>query len=78
MPNLRIVLSDWDLQELFRGRPLSLSGEAKPNEIALDFDNIHWDSVQSTIAALIRRQKQREGGGQNGNYEASDSVHQTE
>ena len=63
MPNLCIVLSEFDLQELLRGVPIRLSGEARPNEIALDIDHIHMDSIKATVEALIKKQKAQEEGG---------------
>ena len=62
MPKSRIVLSDWDIQELFRGYPVKLSGEVRPDEITLDINPAHLNSIKSTIAALIQKQKIQEGG----------------
>jgi hypothetical protein len=60
MPNLRIVLDEWDIQQLLAGKPVSLSGEARPNDIYLDVDHIHLERVKSTIEALIKKQKEQE------------------
>ncbi len=64
MPNLRIVLDEWDIQQLLAGKPVSLSGEARPNDIYLDVENIHLERVKSTIETLIKKQKQAEEGEQ--------------
>ena len=45
MPNLRIVLDEWDIQQLLAGHPVGLSGEARPDELYLDVEHIHLERV---------------------------------
>ena len=61
MPTTRIVLSEWDVQELLNGNSLRLSGEVRPDEITLAKANLEsLERIAEILALLIKQKKERE------------------
>ena len=62
MPNLRIILTEWDVQQLLRGETLTVYGDGRQQEIALDPVNL--ENIKSTIESTLFKQKPKQERGE--------------